>query len=633
MKRRSVFGSLFMAGLAFLIFWGCGGGGDGGSSTNPALLGRAEGYAFLQSGIIVLSNSPTPPAGATALSGATITVDGKSGSVTTDSTGHFTVADVPVGQRKLHLSGGGTTLDVPLTVIGAATIPIGTFVVSRTQAIDAAKTAVAGLGSLANFQILAAQQPLPSGAVVKPALGDDDGKDSTALTVTTATAQWFVFVDQQPGARFQHPAVFVFIDANTGAVTTRSVSSWPRINSVHHYSDDDKNATAQDLVQVGTRKVLPTSGSQVVSDLQRIKPRLVTRDHVAGATNPKTYALLIDGNSRSDMFADLDNVQRQLFGPSGLSGQSEIKTWSPPETVNLNAVKQIKILFDDICAKARPEDTVLIYISSHGSKSGAIYIQQGIQSDESVTEDDFLFPYIDLNTSKCAACHVIFIVDTCYAGASMVDMAVKSPPHAGQKLTYIAASSSAETSGGITRYAHARTGKAAGGVFTNAFLNGLKDFSEANGGANQGNLQRIFDDAAHGLTYAHAARWHHQLSPGTDTVRLAMFTAFLAQWTGRHEWHTKVAERDEGRSLTGTVMEAGEALQREALLDNASAFIVYAHGIKNSRAAAREAARTGSTLPLQAVARLLDSPRLERFVAANVARSIEFLAGRAPHDE
>ena len=484
-----------MAGLAFLIFWGCGGGGDGGSSTNPALLGRAEGYAFLQSGIIVLSNSPTPPAGATALSGATITVDGKSGSVTTDSTGHFTVADVPVGQRKLHLSGGGTTLDVPLTVIGAATIPIGTFVVSRTQAIDAAKTAVAGLGSLANFQILAAQQPLPSGAVVKPALGDDDGKDSTALTVTTATAQWFVFVDQQPGARFQHPAVFVFIDANTGAVTTRSVSSWPRINSVHHYSDDDKNATAQDLVQVGTRKVLPTSGSQVVSDLQRIKPRLVTRDHVAGATNPKTYALLIDGNSRSDMFADLDNVQRQLFGPSGLSGPSEIKTWSPPETVNLNAVKQIKILFDDICAKARPEDTVLIYISSHGSKSGAIYIQQGIQSDESVTEDDFLFPYIDLNTSKCAACHVIFIVDTCYAGASMVDMAVKSPPHAGQKLTYIAASSSAETSGGITRYAHARTGKAAGGVFTNAFLNGLKDFSEANGGANQGNLQRIFDDA------------------------------------------------------------------------------------------------------------------------------------------
>ena len=139
-------------------------------------------------------------------------------------------------------------------------------------------------------------------------------------------------------------------------------------------------------------------------------------------------------------------------------------------------------------------------------------------------------------------------------------------------------------------------------------------------------------DITHGLTYAHAARWHHRQSPGPDTVRLAMFTAFLAQWTGRHEWHTKVGERDGGRSFDGTVVEAGEALQREALLDNASAFIVYAHGIKTGRAAAREAARSDSMLPLQAAARLLDSPRLERFVAANVARSIEFLSGRAPRD-
>jgi nitrite reductase/ring-hydroxylating ferredoxin subunit len=145
-------------------------------------------------------------------------------------------------------------------------------------------------------------------------------------------------------------------------------------------------------------------------------------------------------------------------------------------------------------------------------------------------------------------------------------------------------------------------------------------------------------DITHGLTYANAARWHHQRQqldhgPSPDTVRLAMYTAFLAQWTGRHEWHTRVGERDAGRQFDGTVVEAGEALQREALLDNASAFIVYAHGIKTSRAAARESARSGSMLPLQAVARLIDSPRLERFVAANVARSIEFLAGRAPHDD
>jgi nitrite reductase/ring-hydroxylating ferredoxin subunit len=140
-------------------------------------------------------------------------------------------------------------------------------------------------------------------------------------------------------------------------------------------------------------------------------------------------------------------------------------------------------------------------------------------------------------------------------------------------------------------------------------------------------------DITHGITYAHAARWHHHHSPGPDTVRLVMFTAFLAQWTGRHEWHTAVGPAHEGRSFDDSVSEAADALQREALLDNAASFIVYAHGVKTGRAAALEARRSGSTLPLQAVARFLDSPRQERFVAASVARSIDFVAGRTPRDE
>jgi hypothetical protein len=135
------------------------------------------------------------------------------------------------------------------------------------------------------------------------------------------------------------------------------------------------------------------------------------------------------------------------------------------------------------------------------------------------------------------------------------------------------------------------------------------------------------------LTYAHAARWHHHHSPGVDAVRLAMFTAFLAQWTGRHEWHAGVGGAAEGRSFGDDITAAGQTLQRETLLDTASSFIVYAHGIKTGRAAAIEAAQSGSVLPLQAAARFLDSPRQERFVAANVARSIEFLAGRTSHDE
>ncbi len=61
-------------------------------------------------------------------------------------------------------------------------------------------------------------------------------------------------------------------------------------------------------------------------------------------------------------------------------------------------------------------------------------------------------------------------------------------------------------------------------------------------------------DITHGLTYAAATRWHHDRTvaeegrPSADMVRLAMYTAFLAQWTGRHEWHTGVGRRTRGRA-------------------------------------------------------------------------------------
>jgi hypothetical protein len=55
--------------------------------------------------------------------------------------------------------------------------------------------------------------------------------------------------------------------------------------------------------------------------------------------------------------------------------------------------------------------------------------------------------------------------------------------------------------------------------------------------------------------------------------------------------------------------------------------------VKTSRAAAEEAVRTGSSRPLEAVARFLEAPKLERFVAATVTRSIDFVSGRTPRDD
>ena len=140
-------------------------------------------------------------------------------------------------------------------------------------------------------------------------------------------------------------------------------------------------------------------------------------------------------------------------------------------------------------------------------------------------------------------------------------------------------------------------------------------------------------DITHGITYANAVRWHAARLRHPDTVRLVLWCVFLAHWTGRHEWHTRVGDLDPIELGTTDLAAAGAALQRQALDDTTTAFIVHAHAVKTTKAATDEAVRSGSPRPLQAVTRFLGAPKLERFVAATVTRSIDFVAGRTRRDD
>ena len=117
-----------------------------------------------------------------------------------------------------------------------------------------------------------------------------------------------------------------------------------------------------------------------------------------------------------------------------------------------------------------------------------------------------------------------------------------------------------------------------------------------------------------------------------DLIRLPMYTAFLAQWTGRHEWHTGVGPEHEVEPLGSDLVTYGNELRRISLLDGTTAFIVHAHAVKMSHAASIESLRMDSRRPLDATARFIAAPKLERFVAATVERSIDFLNGRTQRD-
>ncbi len=149
-------------------------------------------------------------------------------------------------------------------------------------------------------------------------------------------------------------------------------------------------------------------------------------------------------------------------------------------------------------------------------------------------------------------------------------------------------------------------------------------------------------DITHGVTYAHAVRWHHASAVASgedadagariDRTRLVFFSAFLAHWTGRHEWHTSIGPCAEIEPLAADVRAYGDELQRLALSDVTTAPIFNMHAVKMARAAALESRRRDTTLPLDATLRFVTAPKLERRVAATVHRSIEFVAGRVARD-
>ena len=158
-------------------------------------------------------------------------------------------------------------------------------------------------------------------------------------------------------------------------------------------------------------------------------------------------------------------------------------------------------------------------------------------------------------------------------------------------------------------------------------------------------------DITHALTYSNAARWAWRVDPGPHTARLALYAAWLAHDSGRSErrhggystptWvpaaadiRTAVRRLDSdaavAAALAGTVDDIHEQLIRAALDDRSGAFIVVAHLVKTTHAAADESRATGSMLPLAAAARFVAAPRMERFIATSVAASIDFVTTGHP---
>ncbi len=153
-------------------------------------------------------------------------------------------------------------------------------------------------------------------------------------------------------------------------------------------------------------------------------------------------------------------------------------------------------------------------------------------------------------------------------------------------------------------------------------------------------------DITHALTMSRAARWAWEVDPGPQSARIALFATWLLFDSGRAErrhgagpsaaatstpsdFATAVRMKDVGGALAwmeeADRTDAVDAMITAALDDQAGSFIVSAHVIKLAQAAAEEATTIDSIEPVLATTRFIAAPRLERFVSANVASSLDFV--------
>ena len=137
-------------------------------------------------------------------------------------------------------------------------------------------------------------------------------------------------------------------------------------------------------------------------------------------------------------------------------------------------------------------------------------------------------------------------------------------------------------------------------------------------------------DLSHVVTYAHAVRWAWRADPGPDTVRLALWAAFLAHYAGRRGYREVPDDTEPEASAGPEASLTPAALCLDALGDRAGSLIVAAHLIKTTAAACAETEDRANPDVLAGVSRFVHAPRRERFVDVNVHRAIDLADGRPP---
>jgi hypothetical protein len=256
--------------------------------------------------------------------------------------------------------------------------------------------------------------PLAVGDKVQPVQLDGwSGGDYEA-----AAPVWFMMVDYFPYHKFLHPVKYVFLDAETGAMTTRDALWWPRINGAALWGRGEER-----LADGNAERVWPESGlplSRAVS-----LPVVAHSGHRSAASREpdpcdgkeaKKVAVVIGGSNEHAIQEDTKRARDVLSG-IGFNVHGHDPAGSDLEKI----IQDIEALTKDL----GPCDKFLFYFTGHGSDTGVLF---GGDKDNAtrwnfsgnigaiVGPNNKVLPSIANVLKKIPAGHIEIFIDSCQSG-------------------------------------------------------------------------------------------------------------------------------------------------------------------------------------------------------------------------
>ena len=345
----------------------------------------------------------------------------------------------------------------------------------QIQTLDQAKTRVISQvlgGDVGRRALFGHPQLRPRGTRIS------GWREPAKLTVNENS--YFFFVDEMPGANWEHPAKYVLVNARTGAVQQVNASTPP-----------DEMAELSGLNPVAVEQ------AQIIKqNVRQLRLQTLVRKQIRMLSVQKKYAVLLSGgwnasSNYSRYWNDLSFIYKALKEKYGFKDEDIVVLYangshSPNEDLDGNGTDDLDYaatkanltaVFNDIGAKIPTDGKFFFYSTNHGgqvSGQNAVLYLWG----ETITDADFA-----TLSKKIKSGEAIYVMEQCFSGGMMDNLlGAQTYPCMNPKLCVMTAarwdevSWGCDTEGSYDEYVYHWTsavyGKTPSGAVINADANG-----------------------------------------------------------------------------------------------------------------------------------------------------------------